>query len=129
MKTLEAYQLLRSHLLGGESDSPHLRSLLIRELLLLIAWHALRGCPMTVKQCVLNVHGAEKNIRRSLQLLMRLGYLTTQRGERDGRERLLMPTRNFLDRLEKLDLLLSTGSDSTPDVPADAFCGPTHIPV
>jgi len=124
METLIAYQLLRHHLLMKQSDSQHLSGLMARDLLLVIAWHAFKGAPMTVKQCILNTNGAEKTVRRNLQLLIRLGYLTFKRNERDGRERLLIPTYGFMARLSTLDSMLAGAIENAE---SDNGSGPDYI--
>ena len=99
-----------------QNDSQYLSGPMVRDLLLVIAWHAIKGAPMTVKQCILNINGAEKTVRRNLQLLTRLGYLRLKRSERDGRERLLIPTDGFLERLSTLDTMLAGASESAETI-------------
>ena len=116
METITAYHLLRHHFLMKQNDSQYLSGPMVRDLLLVIAWHAIKGAPMTVKQCILNINGAEKTVRRNLQLLTRLGYLRLKRSERDGRERLLIPTDGFLERLSTLDTMLAGASESAETI-------------
>ena len=119
LKIIATYKLLRSSLALKDLDQPHFRGLLIRELLLVIAWNAIEGHPMTINQCILDVSGSEKTVRKNLQLLLRLGYIIQKSGDRDRRERVLLPSPDFLEKLSHLDDMLSVGNPKPQAISTD----------